>query len=468
MKFKLLIVGALLSNGTMASSLFPEQSEYYYQLGSSSDLFVPPVNRDQTVTIGGYVNGGGLNCNMFNQAVSVTNAFKDMPNSVSNIPAGVIDNLKGSVIGYPLYKLQQSMPGLYNILQNASAGAINEFALKVADCQAQKRSLEEGNSPLTGMLSVSDSQGWIDAAQRARKGEAVDVTKTAKDIAKKGDEYGLPWVHRRSTGNSGGSNQVPIKVINDVVIAGYNVLLNPSRELDVITKPSDEIIKKTRFAQIWATPTNAANWAVMVLGDIHISHKKGASNRDAHAGVGLSTLLQSCPKSASSSTCVSNVSAALWNLIDGKWNLNETNLRKISASNVVITDEIITATQRMPREQQIMTVSKLGEEIAIQNLLDEAIMLRHLLQAGMQIQEVQNLKPAQQMVIQALNKLDKEIHDLAFESEVRKKMMTKTLNLIMNQRKNDLAKAMPGSSQDEGLIKNGAVYRSQKSNKPKE
>jgi integrating conjugative element protein (TIGR03755 family) len=458
MKLSVVALGVLFSTGVLASSLFPEQSEYYYQLGSSSDVFVPPVNRDQTVTIGGFINGGSLSCNLFNPVVSITNTFQDLKNSVNGIPSGVIDNLKGSIAGFPMYKLQQAMPGLYNILQNASAGAQNEFALKVADCQETKRALEEGNSPISGMLSVSDSQGWVDAARRAKNGEPVDISKAAKDIANKGEEYGLPWVHR-DKGNAGGSKQVPIKVINDVVIAGYNVLLTPSRGLDDTTAPSNDNVKKNHFAQIWKTPELAALWAVLVLGDIHISHKKENGAHDAKAGIGLSPLLQSCPKSASSSTCVANVSSALWKLVDKKWPLTEENLRKISASNIVITDEIITAIQRMPREQQIMTVSKLGEEIAIQNLLDEAIMLRHLLQAGMQIQEVQNLKPAQSMVNAALSKLDKEIHSLAFESEVRKKMMTQTLNLIMDLRTHDLAKSMPGSTHETDLIKNGAVYQ---------
>lgn len=460
MKLNAIMLSILLSGSSFAS-LFPEQSEYYYQLGSASDLFVPPVNRDQTVTIGGYINGGGLNCNMFNPVVSITNSLQDLKSSMSGIPSAIIDNLKGSVAAYPGYKLQQAMPGLYNILQNASAGAQNEFALRMADCLATKRALEEGNSPISSMLAVSDSQGWIEAAQRARSGVSVDVTKTAKDIANKGDEYGLPWVHRKN-GNSGGSNQPPIKVISDVVVAGYNVLLSGSRDLDNKDPASDADKKHHRFVQIWSDPKKAAQWAVLVLGDIKISHKKSVSDREAHAGIGLAPLLQSCPKITSHSTCVSKVSTALWKLVDKESELTETNLRQLSASNVLITDEIITAIQRMPREQQIMTVSKIGEEIAIQNLLDEAIMLRHLLQAGMQIQEVQNLKQAHRMVREAVNKLDKEIQNLAFEGEVRKKMMTDTLNLVMGVRKNGLANAMPSSTRDEGLIKNGAVYRSGK------
>ena len=113
----------------------------------------------------------------------------------------------------------------------------------------------------------------------------------------------------------------------------------------------------------------------------------------------------------------------------------------------------------MPREQQVLTVAKLSEEIAIQNLLDEAMMLRRLLQAGFQIQEVQNLKPAQTMVVDALKKLDDDIHSLAFENEIRKKMMGQTLTLIMELRAHEMAASTPGEDHEQALVKNGAVYR---------
>jgi hypothetical protein len=62
---------------------------------------------------------------------------------------------------------------------------------------------------------------------------------------------------------------------------------------------------------------------VLVLGDIHVSHKKEASAKEAKAGVGLATLLQSCPKTASSKTCATNVANYLWQLVDKKVPLTE-------------------------------------------------------------------------------------------------------------------------------------------------
>ena len=196
MKF-LWIIGLMITTQSIAG-LMPTKSDYYYKLGGDSDVFIPPINHDKTIVIGGDINAdlGLMNCSLYNPAISVSNTLNDLKNSVSGMPEDVISNLKGSVAGFPLYKLQQAMPGLYNILENTSASAQNEFALKVQDCQAVKQTLENGQSPITSLVSVSDSQGWIDSLKRVKQGEQLDITQSAKNIAKHSDEYGLPWVHR--------------------------------------------------------------------------------------------------------------------------------------------------------------------------------------------------------------------------------------------------------------------------------
>ncbi|HAU0120868.1 TPA: integrating conjugative element protein [Legionella pneumophila] len=446
---KTILITALLPTSIFASGFMPSQSDYYYQLGGASNLFVPPINKDQTLKIGADIDGRmGFSCSGFNPVVSITNTMQDLKKSAINIPAGVISNLKGSVAGYPLYKLQQAMPALYNVLQNTASSAQNEFTLKVKDCQQVKEALEQNQSPVESILSVSDSQGWLDAAKRAKK-ENVDVTETSKSIAQKRDEYGLPWIGS-DKGNAGGKFQRPIKVINDVVIAGYNILLE-RKPLDSTTKPYEKI----PMTKTWATPNDAANWAVKVLGDIHVSSSDNKANHDAKAGMGLSALLQSC---ANANTCSQNIAKALWNLVNGSWALTEENLHKVSASNLLITDEIILTIQHLPREEQLLTVSKLAEEIAVQNMLDNALMMRRILQAGLQVQEVQNLKPALNMVRFALKKLDDDIHSLAFENEVRKKMMTDTLTMIMDIRHQAQGASMPGQDHEQPAVKNGAVY----------
>ncbi|HAU1484973.1 TPA: integrating conjugative element protein, partial [Legionella pneumophila] len=70
-----------------------------------------------------------------------------------------------------------------------------------------------------------------------------------------------------------GKFQRPIKVINDVVIAGYNILLE-RKPLNSLEKPSTKI----PMTLSWPTPTDAANWAVKVLGDIQVSSSENKQN----------------------------------------------------------------------------------------------------------------------------------------------------------------------------------------------
>lgn len=457
------IIGVLcaFSMSVSFASLFPKQSDYYYALGGDSDIYIPPVSRTEHITIGGDVRlDGVLNCSNFNPAISIANSFNNLKEQVAGVPAGIVDNLKGSVGAYPMYKLHQSMPGLYDVLQNTSFSRQNEFQLTVSDCRQTKRHMEEGNSPLSSMLAISDSQGWIEAAKRAasnNKNDAVDIVESSKTIASKSKEYGIPWVHRGAS-HSGGVTQQPIEVISDVVIAGYNILLDQTRAIDSVDAASEAHKKSIPFARVWVSPKKAADFAVLVLGDIKVSHSIDLKNKEAKAGAGLSMLLQSCPKIASASTCVPNVAAFFWKIVDKAEVSSEENLRKLSAGNILITKDIITAISLMQREEQIMTVSKLSEEIAIQNLLDQALMLKRILQAGYQLQEVQNLKPAQQMVMAAIKKLDNDIQELAFEKNIREKMMTNTLRVIMSVRNNNLQKSQGEKGLNRGLIKNGAIY----------
>lgn len=445
-----LLMTVIINTG-YCSGFMPSQADYYYQLGGTSNLFIPPVNKDQVIRIGAELDGRlGFSCNGFNPVVSISNTLKDLKKSVVNIPAGIISNLKGSVAAYPLYKLQQSMPALYNVLQNTAASAQEEFSIKVKDCQQTKQSLEQGQSPMESLLSVSDSQGWLDAASRAMH-ENVDVLDSAQSITQKRDEYGLPWLGAEK-GNAGGKYQRPIKVINDVVIAGYNILLE-RKPLDTLDTASQNM----PMTQTWRKPEDAAGWAVKVLGDIHVTASENKDEkREAKAGIGLSALLQSCDDA---NTCSQNIARALWALVDGSWSITEENLHKVSASNLLITDEIVLTIQQMPKEEHLLTVSKLSEEIAVQNMLDRALMMRRILQAGMQTQEVQNLKAALDMVKFALQKLDQDIQSLAFESDVRKKMMTETLSLIMEIKQAKLAAGGSLSGQKSPRIKHGAIYQ---------
>ena len=95
---RIFIVGLLIATQSIAG-LMPTKSDYYYKLGGDSDVFIPPINHDHRVVIGGDINAdlGLMNCSLYNPAISVSNTLNNLKDSVSGMPEGVISNLKGSI-----------------------------------------------------------------------------------------------------------------------------------------------------------------------------------------------------------------------------------------------------------------------------------------------------------------------------------------------------------------------------------
>lgn len=449
----------LVAQPTQAMKLIPTQSDFYYKLGAGSSLAIPAVTSKTAIKIGAQVKSHLLpNCSGFNPMVSLKNSLDNLKNEVNGLKNSVVTDLTNAVYGYPLAKLQQTFPGVYDMLQNQSLFAGDEFKVKVARCEQVKKQVMQGQSPLDGLMSITDTQGWIEAATKA-KTEDVDINEVAKNITKNSDDYGLPWIHRVENNNyAGGKDQPEIKVINDVVIAGYNLLASPGAELDSVASPKNDT--RASFVRFWPNPSIAALWATKVLGDLTFTKKEDNKINSNQVGIGLTAVLQSCPHiTENGNTCVSNVADFIWQLVDGKEVLSPENLNKLSSSNMAITADIITTIQALSREQQIIAVSKLAEDIAIQNLLEEALSLRTILYAGFQVQEVQNLKPVRDMVQNAIAKLNTEIESLAFEGNIRKQMANQTLKTILSIRDEAIENSAPDALHSDAAVKHGAIYK---------
>jgi hypothetical protein len=152
------------------------------------------------------------------------------------------------------------------------------------------------------------------------------------------------------------------------------------------------------------------------------------------------------------------VSGYLWQLVKGEREASTSQLQQISTANMVVTSEIISTLQSLDREEQIISVSKLSEDIAIQNLVEEALSLRRILIAGYQNQEVQNLKPIREMVKGSIDLLDSEIKSLAFENTIRSQLANKTLKTLTEIREEMLSKSnRDQDSEDDGMV-DGAIY----------
>ncbi len=461
-KKTLMVSVLLLSNPLFALKLIPSNSSTYYKIGGDSNLLVPTVQSVKRIRLGANINAHLLpSCSGFNPSVSIKNSLNNIKNSFVGVPTEMVAGATAAIAGYSLAKIQQTMPGMFDSFLNHTNFAGTEFKFTRKSCEQIERQVSNGDSPIDGLFELSDSEGWVDASKRAFQGHDVDVVSEEKKITQNRENFGVPWIHRNET-YSGGKGQKPLKVISDVVIAGYNLIANDSRNvvLDETAPPPSNT--HANFVRFWANPKVAALWATKVVGDISFTKdeaKKTTENGDIVAGIGLSAMLSTCPEIGSSAnTCPQAVSDFIWQMIDGSESIDASHLERLNSGGMAVSFEVMHTLRDMDKSNQIIAISKLSHDIAMQNLIEEALALRRILLAGFQLQEVQNLKPVRVVVKNTIGLLDKEIESLAFENKIRRELTNKTLSTLLEIRDEAIAKANALTARASEHVVNGAVY----------
>lgn len=450
---------AFLSTSASALNIIPSNSHYYYRLGGGSDISMPPVTTQQSLSIGGDINVNlGFSCGSFNPVVAMRNSLNQMKDSVEALPQNVIASATAAVTTFPMYLAEKASPELYNLLQNAMTHASETFHLSMKSCEDALNSIKEGKSPYQDWFSISDSQGWLHFAKAAKSCNAdVDINDVKKELSSNPEKYGIPWIHHGQ--NAGGENQIDIQVIRDVVTAGFNVMVDPSLPLDS-TSPAPTSSELTRF---WKSSLEASKWAQLVLGDVTISSVSGDDK--TNAGVGLVTILKTCPNGANNDlTCTKNISNSikhtLINIVQSSGYPTVDDLKKVSTNEMMITPDVIASIRNRPPEEQAIAISKLGDDVAIQNLVDESLLLRRILIAGTQTKPVQNAKPALTTVEHAINQLDADIKNLKLESDIRTQFATNTAQTLLNNENMERAEALSQHDQTQPpYSEKGAIYK---------
>lgn len=467
-KIKKGILSCLLFSTSLAlfaTDLIPKKSKYYYELGGGSNINLPPPSRHRTINIGGFANADlGYTCTAFNPSISIANSLNNIKDSSQALSMDIVSSATAAVGSYPMYTLSKASPELYNLLQNAIAGGHEAFKVSVKDCGTYLSDISKGKSVYEDWFSISDSQGWLDGFNSAKANQKVDINNVAKNNTKEHRNKGIPWIHDQ---NSGGKDQSAIKVIEDIVTAGYNAIaaqgVFSTRTLDSnLPAPAGSDLLK-----FWKTPKEAAEFARYVLGDITISANKKEKD-DTHAGMGLVGILKTCPfikekitrtRDYNDLTCIKEVEKNLAILVQSNERPSNNQLHDISAGSMLITPDIIQNIRNMDSDNKSITIAKLSEDIAMQNLVEEGLMLRRLLIAGSQTRPVQNLEPALTAVYKTIAQLDTELNNLSFEHDVRAKFSSSTIHTITNEATRLEQEALGNQVNQRSLDMNsGAVY----------
>lgn len=433
-------------------SMFPSSnnnSSLYYQIGGGQSVPIPPVQNNVSVPINAEGNVGlGFSCGMFNPVDTITNSLNNFRDSVQNVPGTVVSNATSAIVSFPMYKLAQADPKLYNILNNNVIGSHNQFALNMKSCNTMQSEALKGQDPYNNWITVSRNN---DMKNQMAFGDG-DLNKAMSKVNQSQGNNGVPWSTPGGTLGSyaGGLGQPPIMVVHDTAIAGYNVMLsrNPTE-----TSAPGKSDNNQNLLNYWATPGDAAKWIVSVVGDQKITTCTEAScAKDSTPGRGLLPYVQSI---------TTDIQKNLVNLVSNPGDVNAQSLMSVSAPGQMVSPALLQNIRMMNRNAQGNTIATLSQNIATTRVVNEALLAINVLQMGSQVPNIHSVGAAQKVLASSIQMMQGDINRIMYSVNIRRQLNSNVMGEIMkyNQEQNAQAASIPRLGEKPVSIENGAVVK---------
>ncbi|OCX15335.1 integrating conjugative element protein [Ectopseudomonas hydrolytica] len=370
-----------------------------YSIGGGRAVSMTPASNMRSIGVGVGWNSN-LICGDMSISTTIQNQLNGLTNGFQTIMSNVIQNATAAVASLPALIIQRADPGLYNLLTNGILQARLDFDRSKLTCRAMAEKMADVAGGQVGWSQLADGMVLKQAVASTDAVSAIEQTETSR-----GNE-GVTWVGGE---NAGGAGQRPIRVVSDVVGAGYN-LVN-GRDVDDTSSIAPGNCGGNLTCETWSSPAAAAAWAVRVLGEQEQRTCESCTKTVTTPGVGLTPLIQEEYETKLE---------ALQGLITGSRPLSLDNLQAAGSASLPITRGVIEALRDEP-DQDILA-RRLASEIALASVLEKALLLQRTLLTGRKEPNVSANELAQKAVSHESDLLDREIHNLKTELQLRREL----------------------------------------------
>ncbi|WP_411172003.1 integrating conjugative element protein [Klebsiella pneumoniae] len=407
----------------------------YYQIGGGS-VITPALTRRNTQLLN--VRAGwsaDLMCGNFDISTTVRNQLNGVTDGFQQLMGQVIENATAAVASLPAMIIQRANPQLYDLLTNGVLQGRLDFDKSLLSCQkmAEKMADFTWGSAWTQSAKAENYQTIV--------GSETDAVQAKKQAEKEAASKGKTWVGGEKRGGSG---QAPIKLVSDTAKAGYNIL--NQRGVTQTGSVSDSECQG-ELCQVWSKPEDAATWVTRVVGEqtINVAPDNDASGSSeektgAQAGVGLSPLIAEEQE---------KIIEVLTALVNGSLKPSNENLANASGGSLQLTRGVVEALRDEPDAPVL--IQRLSGEMALARVMEQALMPRRTLLAGMREPNIAAEKEAQTQLTQTTSQLDQELNQLRLELEMRR-MLTDNASTSVLARKSlrDATRGEAVSVEDDG------------------
>jgi len=441
---KILISGLLLSVSVQGYSA---SEELYYSIGGAVPFSVSAGTGYQpsfaSLGVGWNMSsscsGFDIGATVSNQLNGLTTGFQDMMGSIINSATGAVAALPGMII-------QRVNPGLYDMLQNGVLQGRVDFENAKLSCQ----------SIATAAADYAESGSWMQrASSEAWESTAESESDAVRAQQEAEDQRGNQGITSIGGLKKGGEGQSPLKIISDVVYAGFNQLHGRSNSADesdiegggdgwgsVLTgvgdwagaamKPSVSVTSNCKggMCTLWKNPEEAAMWVSDVLGEVSVRLCDGCDKVKAQAGTGLTKKLEEE---------FHDIASNLNSLLSDPSSINANSLQGVSAGeSLVVNRKVIEAISADPDGS--LLAQRLASEIAFARTITKAMWARRTLMAGMSDPNILEAGQYEEKALAKLELLNTEMQMLKEEMEIRTMLASNAATALL-QRSNARASA---------------------------
>jgi len=445
----------LMTNVSYANDItenFPSSDSnaaLYYQMGGGRSVPAPPVQNNISVPINAKGEVGlGFSCGSFNPSTTITNSLNNFKDSIQNVSGSIMKRAMSAIVSFPMYKLAQADPKLYNVLNNNVIGAHNQFALNLKSCNEMQSEALKGDDPYNSWITVSRNNNM----KHSMSFGSGDLNKAMATANKDQGNNGVPWATpgKPLGAPAGGLDQPPIMVIHDTAIAGYNVILgrNPT-DISAPSKSKDN----QNLLNYWGKPSDAAKWIVTIVGDQKVTTcTEKDCGKNSTPGSGLLPFVQNATTA---------IIKKLSNLVAHPAQVNEKSLLDVSAPGQVVSPALLQSIRQMNPNAKTNTIATLSQNIATTRVVNEALLAINVLQVGAEVPNIHAVAPAQKVIETKKQLIQQDINHIMYSVNIRRQLNSHVMSDIMQYSQQQEAKAAAVShiGNKPALLTNGGIVK---------
>lgn len=397
--------------GAFADVFRPTGDGYwYYSIGGGDPFVYYRQSNKTTLNLSVGADWNLMRGCSFDPSFGISETFSDMKNNIYGIAEDVIDSAVAVAAGWALSKVRENWPGQYDTIMNGLKDAKESYTLSLKTCRDAKADIRSGRNPVDGWFSVTRKSSWDKASMNGE-----NPVESEQEIEESSGNSGVVWVNGDK---HGGTGQPPIRTVEDTVRAGYEHLVGSETPGD-----EDSVTGDPNITRVFANSADAATWAQSVVGEREVRLCTGCQKLRTKVGQGLR--YQYRVERDKANLQLSTV------LKKSKITVSDLNTLSVPGMGVVINDTTVRNLQQSPIDERMILANRLAGEIALARTMEKALIARDLMNTGAQEPNVSAVgEVAQSEINYSRERLQAEIDNILFETEVRKKVLTNAAGMI--------------------------------------